>query len=81
MSRTKWNKKKHRKYKYDSKKLFRETCSYDVWSRNEESSDTASKIDKEESSEENATDLPPMPPLGDDKEVKEGKMIKNFDYK
>ena len=51
--------------------LFFETCNYNIWFENEESSDTARKKEKEES-----VDLSNMPPIEGGKEVKQAKEIK-----
>ena len=70
------------KHKYDSKKLFLETYSYDVLSENKELSDATRKSDKEKSSDttetdKKSTDLPQVLTLeGNEEEVKEGKRVK-----
>ena len=56
--------------KYEPKNLFLKGYDYSMWS--EESTDKEKLTDKDES-----TDIPPMPPLDDDKEeVKEEKGLK-----
>ena len=65
-------KRNNMEHKYDPDKLFLQTCNYDVWFKNEESSDKEELTDKEES-----TDLPTISALEGD-EVKEGKKIKNL---
>ena len=70
------------KHKYDSKKLFLETYSYDVLSENKELSDATRKSDKEKSSDttktdKKSTDLPQVLTLeGNEEEVKEAKRVK-----
>ena len=66
--------------KHDSTNLFRETCNYDAWFENEESTITTRKSDEKESTntirkidKEESVDLSDTPPLEVDEEVKEGK--------
>ena len=75
-------KRNEMKHKYDSKKLFLETYSYDVLSETKELSDATRKSDKEKSSDttktdKKSTDLPQVPTLeGNEEELKEGKRVK-----
>ena len=57
--------------KNDPKDLFLDEYDYSVWSENEEQS----------SYKEESEDLPPFSPLEGDEEVKEGKRIKNLNFK
>ena len=61
-------------HKYDPAKLFLEKYNYEVWFENKEFTDKEESTDKKES-----VDLPPMPALvGDEEEVKEGKVLKTL---
>ena len=57
------------KNKCDSKKLFLEAYNYDAWYGNKDSSDKTK-------TDEKSTDLPPIPTLEGDEEVKEQKELK-----